>query len=357
MAQQFVRGHFDPRWQTDTTQTNISLRELKSLLPRDGFQVISNPKFVDKEGWQAYYFRFEPVIALSVDGTQKAYPLNVLTFHEIANDVIANIPIAVTYCPLCNAGVVYDRRLNLRGKTYVLDLAVSGMLRKSDMVMWDKQTETWWQQLTGEGLVGTLQGQQLNVLVSQIISVEEFFDSYPEGQIMVSPVKENYDGEYGTNPYVKYDSLGNQGSKFFDGPPDSRLPAMERLIDVENGGKYKVYPFSSIKRKRVINDDFEGKHLVIFYTAKTVSVLDAALIKDARHVGTATVFSSVVDGKTMIFKRKRGKFIDHATGSVWDITGKCVEGALKGKQLVTEPHSNHFAFAWLAFYPDSKIYR
>ena len=173
---------------------------------------------------------------------------------------------------------------------------------------------------------------------------------------MISHRQDNYGTRYGTNPYHNYDSLGNQGSKFFDEQIDDRLPAMERVVDIENGGAYKIYPFKEIKKRKVINDDFRGKKIVIFYAGKTISVLDEEDIKRSQNVGTATVFSAVIDGKRLHFKRKKGKYQDMETESIWDITGKCIEGSYAGKQLVTEVHSNHFAFAWLAFHPESEIY-
>jgi len=156
--------------------------------------------------------------------------------------------------------------------------------------------------------------------------------------------------------FYNYGSLGNQGSMFFDEQIDDRLPATERVVDIEKGGKYKIYPFNKIKKKKVINDDFGGKQIVIFYSGKTISVLEEAEIKESQHVGTATVFNAIADGERLNFKRKKGKFTDMETGSFWDITGKCIDGHYKGKQLVMEVHSNHFAFAWLAFHPDSEIY-
>jgi hypothetical protein len=190
-----------------------------------------------------------------------------------------------------------------------------------------------------------------------IISVEEFFLSHPDGKIMISHKKDNYGQTYGTNPYHNYDSLGNQGSKFFDEEVDDRLPAMERVVDIENSGKYKIYPFKKIGKSKVINDNFNGKDIVIFYAGKTISVLDEKDIEDSKHVGTVTVFSSIVEEKKLTFKKKKGYFIDNETRSVWDITGKCIDGPHKEKQLATEVHSNHFAFAWLAFHPESEIYK
>lgn len=356
-SQSYERGKLDPRWKTNTSKRVVEISEFTSLMPRDGFEVFNNPEFIEKEEYESYYFRFEPVISLVIEGEARAYPLNVLTYHEIANDIIKGIPVAVTYCPLCNSGVVFDRRFTANNNSYVFDFGVSGMLRKSDMVMWDKQTETWWQQLTGEGLVGELSGEMLSFIPSQIISIEEFFDAYPDGKIMMSHQLEKYGEAYGANPYDKYDSLGTGvNSRFFKEDASDRLPPMERIIEIGNGGQYKIYPFSTISKRKVINDSFYGKNIVIFYTGKTVSVLDEKNISESSHIGTATVFSSVVKGEVLNFKKKGNIFIDTKTKSKWDITGKCLEGKYIGSQLVREVHSNHFAFAWLSFHPDSEIY-
>ncbi|MBF8965516.1 DUF3179 domain-containing protein [Pontibacter sp. FD36] len=344
-------------WQTDTTKRTVPLSEFKVAVPKGAFPVLQVPKFIGaREGLQAY-FKHEPVISVVINGKSKAYPLNVLTVHEIANDTLAGTPILVTYCPLCNASVVYDRRLNQKDRERLLDFGVSGMLRHSDMVMYDTQTETWWQQLMGEALVGELAGQELKVIPSLVISVEEFFQRYPDGQIL-SP-ETGIAGGYGQNPYVGYDDpKGLPYESFIDKDKvDRRLPPMERVVDVESKGKRKVYPFSAISRLGVINDTFNGKHIVVFYKSGTVSVLDEKDISKSKNVGTATLFNAVLDGQRLTFQKKGEMFVDQQTGSTWDITGRSVAGPLKGKQLRIEPHSNHLAFAWLAFYPESEIYQ
>jgi len=151
----------DKRWKTDTTIHTVPLEEFKALLPRDGIPPIDRPKFFTQKQALQNYFEHEPVIALEIEGVAKAYPLNVLTYHEIVNDKIGEVPVTATYCPLCNAAIIFDRRLTYKGKKYVLDFGVSGMLRKSDMVMWDRQTQTWWQQIVGEAVVGKLAGATL----------------------------------------------------------------------------------------------------------------------------------------------------------------------------------------------------
>ena len=131
---------------------------------------------------------------------------------------------------------------------------------------------------------------------------------------------------------------------------------MERIVDIQDEGKYKVYPFTLVANEGVINDMFESKHVVLFYNSGTVSNMDENDISQSKDVGSVTVFQPFIDGNLLTFSKKNDVFIDDQTKSIWDITGKCIKGKFKGKQLWIEPHSNHFAFAWLAFYPETIIY-
>ncbi len=346
-------------WKTDTLNKVIELSEITVAVPRNTFPTINYPKFINKTEGLIAFFIHEPVISVAIKDEAKAYPLNMLTMHEISNDSLGGIPILPTYCPLCNSSMVYDRRLTHKGKEYLLDFEVSGMLRNSDMIMADKQTETWWQQLMGLGLVGELAGAYLTVIPSMIISVEDFFKRYPNGKIL-SPKTGTYSQSmYGKNPYVNYDDKASLPyDSFFNlDKLDTRLSPMDRIIDIKGTDGYKIYPFSVISKKGVINDKYSNKSIVIFYKKGTISVLDKKDISKSKDIGSATVFSSVLDGKSLTFKKKNDLFVDIQTTSIWDITGQCIEGKLKGKILTPEAHGNHFAFAWLAFYPESEIYK
>ncbi len=346
-------------WKTDTTKYGVDLSEITLVLPKGTFPKIDYPSFLNKnDGLNAFYLH-EPVISVEIGGKAKAYPLNMLTTHEISNDKIGDVPILATYCPLCNASVVYDRRVNINGKEKVLEFEVSGMLRKSDMVMLDTGTETLWQQFMGEAIVGEYTGTLLEVIPSLVISVEEFFQRYPEGIILSnSNSNERLSSRYGTNPYVGYDKKGsNPYDRFFNTEDvDKRLPAMERVIDIEVNGEYKIYPFSKISAEGVVNDRFKNFNLVFFHSERTVSVLDASKISASKSIGSVTVFNPTLDGQLLTFKKGDEYFVDDISGSRWDITGRCIEGRMKGSQLAIVPHSNHFAFAWLAFFPDSEIF-
>lgn len=345
-------------WKTDISKRSVDLSEIQIVLPKGSFPTLDKPKFVNKTEGMGMFFSKEPVIAVEINGVAKAYSLNILTMHEIANDELGGVSILVTYCPLCNSGIVYNRVLKHNGKEETLEFEASGMLRNSDMVMLDRKTETLWQQLMGTAIVGYYDGAELDVIPSLIISVEEFFDRYPNGQMLSKKTGfTETEKNYGYNPYKKYDENENPIQYFFNSDKvDKRLPAMERIVDIENNGDYKIYSFTSVAKNGVINDTFKTSSVVLFYKSGTISVLDENDISTSKDVGSVTVFNAIVDGNRLIFAKENGKFIDKGTKSKWDITGRCYEGKLEGKQLQIAPHSNHFAFAWLAFNPNSEIY-
>jgi len=346
-------------WKTNIKKHTVKLSEIVIVLSKGRFPKIEHPKFVGRKEAVTMFYGKEPVIAVSINGQTKAYSLNMLTTHEMVNDELGDVPILATYCPLCNASLVYNRQVKVNGKTKVLDFEVSGMLRKSDMVMMDTKTESLWQQLTGESIVGTYAGTTLTTIPSMIVSVDEFFTRYPMGQILSKKTEiaqaEKY---YGYNPYVNYDSKAKPIPQFINPlNVSTRLPAMERVVDIESQGSYKIYPFSAIAKKGVINDNFKSAKIVVFFKSGTVSVMDKADITKSKDVGTVTVFKRILNGQEYHFKNVNGEFIDDNTHSKWDVMGYCYEGSLKGKQLEIEPHGNHFAFAWFAFHPKTKIFK
>jgi hypothetical protein len=347
-------------WKTDTTKFSIDKSEIQIVMPKGSFPKIDFPEFLNKGEGLVSYYKKEPVIAVEINGNAKAYPLNILTFHEITNDTLSGVPILATYCPLCNSGLVFNRKLKHNNKEYLLEFDVSGMLRKSDMIMLDRNTETLWQQLLGTAIVGDLDTAQLEILPSLIISVEAFFRQYPNGKIMSNKTNDQkLKNEYGHNPYKKYDDLSSSPyQRFFKkNKISNKLPAMERIVDIQDQGDYKVYTFTAVKQKEVINDTFKSKKVVLFYQKGTVSILDENKLTDSKDIGSVTVFRRMLDGKEYTFKKEKNLFVDCQTNSFWNAYGYCYQGKLKEKQLKIETHSNHFAFAWFAFHPNTIIYK
>lgn len=342
------------QWNTDKENRIVDLDEIVALLPRDGIPPIDDPIYWDKSKAENVFFKHEPVMVVDIGGDARAYPLSILMWHEIVNDVVGGKPVSVTYCPLCNAAIVFDRRLNHDGEELLLDFGTSGMLRKSDLVMWDRQTETWWQQLTGEGIVGKLTGAELTMVPSLLISFDEFTRSFPDGKILSTET--GTQREYGANPYERYDDIRIVRPRLFSGDIDERLPPMERVINISVNDNHFIYPLTEIQRQGVINDNPFGKPVVIFHQEGTVSVLDTPDIRQGRDVGAVSVFDPVVNETLLTFRKNDEGFVDEQTGTQWDITGKGLTGELEGIQLPWVFHGNHFAFAWLAFHPESEIY-
>ncbi|MCK5087006.1 MAG: DUF3179 domain-containing protein [Melioribacteraceae bacterium] len=339
-----------PNWRTNFNKSSIDLNELKSGgPPKDGIPAIINPKFVNIEEASDWLDENEPVIFLKYKNSVKGYPLQILIWHEIVNDYIEEMPVIVTFCPLCYSAIVFDRRLD----ELTLTFGVSGLLRNSDMVMYDLFTESFWQQFTGEAIVGTYTGEELKVVQSQIISFEQLIESYPEAEIMSQET--GFSRRYGMNPYAGYDDI-DQTPFLFDGKIDDRLPPNEKVIAIKEDGMTKAYPYTLTQELGVINDTINGNAITIFHSEGTASALDSRYIYDSKDVGSTGVFDPNVENVILTFEYIEEQFIDEQTNSVWDITGKAISGKLKGKQLKKISSGDYFAFAWLAFKPDTEIY-
>ena len=344
-AIQFISA--DPRtgWKTDFESTLVNLDEVVSGgVPRDGIPPIDDPRF-DPVASVLDLSDKSPVISLSINGDARAYPLEVLTRHEIVNDVVGDVPVAVTFCPLCNSAIVFDRRVD----GALLRFGVTGNLRFSDLVMWDEATESWWQQLTGEAIVGEYIGKKLTFVQSQLISFGLFRERYPEGMVLRGPF-----GLYGNNPYRGYDS--SPSPFLFARALDERLPAMERVLAADIAGQAVAYPFALLEQAMVINDTVAGQDLVVLWQSGALSALDETLIDASRDVGMALMYDRrLPSGETLTFCLDVGRFTDVETGSRWNFFGEATEGPLAGTRLRQLHAFPHFFFAWAAFYPDTIV--
>ncbi len=244
--------------------------------PRDGIPALDAPGFiaVSEEGRIGGR---EAVITVEIDGSApRAYPVRYLTWHEIVNDVIDGVPVAVTFCPLCNSGLTFDRRADGR----LLTFGVSGKLRKSDMVMFDRETESWWQQAVGTGIVGEMTGVELVPLPSWMESWDEFRSRNPDGLVMDQP---KWPRMYGRNPYVSYDSMPRPF--LYDGElPPHGVPALARVVRVGD----QAWPVSRIREEGPLTE----AGVTISWTGGQSSALDSSDIGAGRDVGTIRVRDS-----------------------------------------------------------------
>jgi Protein of unknown function (DUF3179) len=342
-------------WRTDFSKHSVPLDEfVGGGPPKDGIPSIDAPRFVSVKEADGFLAPREPVAVVELSGEARAYPLQILTWHEIVNDEIAGEPIAVTYCPLCNSTVAFRRKVE--GKP--VEFGTTGMLRNSDLVMYDRVTESWWQQLTAEAVVGELTGAMLEVLPSQILSWEEFQRLHPDGEVLSRDT--GFDRDYGSNPYAGYDTDPDSQPFLFEGEPDRSLPPKERVAAIRTGdGSAVVYPFSRLAEEAPVNDEIDGEPVVVLFDPEVGSALDSPLISEGREVGAAAVFESGVGGRTLDFRAgpEPGTFRDTQTGSTWDMRGRAIAGPLAGDRLRQVPHDDQFWFAVAAFYPRAKIRR
>ena len=340
-------------WKTDFGRHSVPLSEFTSGGPgRDGIPPIDDPKPVSAAEAGRWLGEREPVLVAEVGGQTRAYPVRILVWHEIVNDRLGGRAIAVTYCPLCNSSLVFDRDLEGVG---VLRFGTTGNLRKSDLVMWDDRTESWWQQFTGEAIVGKLTGRQLEILPSQTLSFADFKARYPDADVLSRDT--GHERDYGANPYAGYDEPGSKPFLLTE-EADDRLPPKERVVAVQAGEEAVVVPFSRLRRDPVSEVEVGGKPVVVLYKRGVKSALDAIAVELSSDVGTAGTFDPRLDGRRLRFAPAReGRFRDRETGSVWDITGRAIEGPLRGRQLRPVVSDQQFWFALAAFLPDARIAR
>ncbi|MHC4213113.1 MAG: DUF3179 domain-containing protein [Planctomycetota bacterium] len=337
-------------FKTNTDKRTIDLNELRGGGPgKDGIPAIRRPKFISARKNVRWLKPAEPVISLTVKDKARAYPLQILIWHEMVNDRIGDVPVLVTFCPLCYTAIVFERTIDDKEYTF----GVSGMLRYSNLVMYDRQSESLWQQATGEAVVGDMVGRKLNTLPAQIISYEQFRRAYPEGLVLSRNT--GFKRDYGRNPYVGYDDINNRPLGY-QGQFDDRVAPMEKLITVTIKKTHKAYPYSITSKRRVINDQVVDVPIAVLHTEGALSALDAERTAYSRPSGSTGVFDRRLDEKTLSFKADSRLFVDKETGSTWNITGKAIAGPLAGKQLKPIAHGDYFAFTWLIFRPKTEIY-
>ncbi|MEX2322651.1 MAG: DUF3179 domain-containing protein [Acidimicrobiia bacterium] len=318
--------------------------------PPDGIPPIDDPHFVpvadvdwlrDQEG----------VIAVEIDGDARAYPAQILIWHEIVNDTVGGVPVSVTYCPLCNSAVTFVRSVEGVETTF----GTSGRLFASALVMYDRATESLWTHFDGRAVVGVLAGQRLQPIPSPLLSWGEFRAAYPDG-LVLNKFRTGHSRQYGSNPYVGYDDP--DGHPFlFNGIVDDRARAMQRVVGIELDGTARAWSLDAISdgEASVTHDQIAGRSLVIFWRDGQASALHQFLTDIGRVVGTVGVFSPLLEGQELTFQAREDEFVDDQTGSTWDITGRAVAGPLTGATLERLHHLDTFWFAWSTYQPDTSL--
>ncbi|NCN04647.1 MAG: DUF3179 domain-containing protein [Spirochaetales bacterium] len=335
-----------PQWAqeftTDFSQTLVDFGEIVFGGPsKDGIPALDKPRFESPTEASGWLKPREPVMVVSLEEGTKVYPLQILMWHEIVNDTLGTQPIAVTWCPLCNTGVVFSRRLP-GGE--VVDFGTTGRLRFSNLIMYDRQSESWWQQAEGRGIIGRYAGTQLGLVGSLTLPWNQAMEAFPEAQVLSRIT--GFPRSYGANPYQGYDTAATpflyQGPEF-----DTTRPAMERALVLFIDDHPLSLAYSLIEEKKVIQVETSSGPLVVLWTDDVLSPLSAGRIAQGTISGSANAFWSRSRGGTILTLDTTLR--DEETGTQWTPSGLGIWGPLAGEKLEAFPGIQHFWFSASAF--------
>lgn len=306
--------------------------------PPDGIPSIDDPKFISVQEAGKFLEDSDFVLGLNINGDIRAYPLQILVWHEIVNDNVGGIPVAVTYCPLCFTNQVFNRSLD--DGQEVVEFGTSGKLYNSNLVMYDRTSKSLWSQAMAEGIVGKYAGTKLERVPFDVAYWKEWKQLYPESKILSRNTGSNR--PYGVDPYGDY--YTNSDVLFPVSNKDNRLGLKEIVIGFENKGQYKAYKLQEIENKKVINDQVNGKPIALF----------------SLHPFMVRAYDRIVeDGELTLefeYDADNNRIIDKQTGSEWNFEGMAINGQMKGKQLTRLPYDEGFWFEWIAFHPKTGLY-
>jgi hypothetical protein len=302
--------------------------------PQDGIPSIDNPKFVSIAEADQFLQDADQVVGLDLNGDIRAYPLQILVWHEIVNDIVGETPVAVTYCPLCFTNQVFNRTVD--GKT--VEFGTSGKLYNSNLVMYDRTSNSLWSQALGQAIVGKHAGVKLDRIPFDVAFWKEWKQLYPDTKVLSRDTGSTR--PYGADPYGGYYT---SSELFFPvSNKDDRLGLKEIIIGLENSGLYKAYKLQQIEDSKVINDRIGNKSVALF----------------SLYPFMVRAFDSTINGQNVefLYDQNSGKITDKQTGSEWNFDGISTAGAMTGKHLTRLPFDEGFWFEWVAFHPETELY-
>lgn len=318
--------------------------------PPDGIPSIDAPSFspVTEVDWLE---DDEAVILLDLDGRVRIYPIQILIWHEIVNDVVDGHPITVTYCPLCNSAIAFESQLDGQ----VLDFGVTGALYDSAMIMYDRQTESLWTHYDGRAVVGTLMGSELRRVPVSTVSWATASLNFHDA--LVLDRNSGFTKPYGRNRYIAYDQMESPLLGFFTGEVPDDLGEMDRIVGIwgPTGGTSVAVPLAQLRSQRVAQLEIRGSDVVVFWEPGTASALQRQNVADGDDIGASGVFSAQSGGRPLTFSFDGANIEDTETGSKWNILGHAVDGPLLGARLAPIEHLDTFWFSWVSYNPDSAV--
>jgi len=299
--------------------------------PKDGIPSIDDPKFATLPD-SDFMSSSDIVIGLEINGEAKAYPLFILVWHEIVNDNVGGTPVAVTYCPLCFTNQVFERIIN--GQE--VEFGTSGKLYNSNLVMYDRMTDSYWSQALGLAITGELTGQQLEIIPFDVISWGDWSSLHPNTLVLTTET--GHTRAYSVDPYGDY--YTDPRVIFPVDNEDDRMHPKEIILGFSDGDVYKAYKQTDVKSAVVINDKINQTPIVLF----------------SQYTGNSRAFDRTVNGEVLEFEYSNNKIMDLQTGSIWNYDGVAISGDMQGVEMKRIPFNPGFWFEWVAFHPDTEVY-
>jgi hypothetical protein len=337
-------NHDDELGDTDlaavATQAKNSIVPLDQIVsggpPPDGIPSIDNPVFISIQEAEEFLKGSDLILGLNINGDTRAYPLQILVWHEIVNDIVGKTPVAVTYCPLCFTNQVFNRAMN---DGQILEFGTSGKLYNSNLVMYDRATKSLWSQAMSQAIVGKLAGVKLDRIPFDLAYWKEWKQLYPDSKVLSRDT--GFSRPYGVDPYGDY--YTNKDVLFPIAKYDNRLGPKEIVIGFENEGQNQAYRLQDVEKMNVINDQVNTKPVALFSVNPFMT----------------RAYNPILEGQITLqfeYNAISNTFIDNQTRSQWNFDGKAIDGQMKGKQLTRLPFDEGFWFEWIAFHPKTELY-
>ena len=318
--------------ETNGVKHSIPLDKIKGGgPPKDGIPSIDDPQFANVSD-SHFMSDSDTVIGLEIDGDARAYPIFILVWHEIVNDKVGGTPVSVTYCPLCYTNQVFERIID--GQE--VEFGTSGKLYNSNLLMYDRYTESYWSQALGIAVKGDLTGYQLNLIPFDVITWGDWKQMHPDTKVLTTDT--GHIRSYATDPYGNY--YTEPRIMFPVENNDDRLHPKEIIIGFNLDDVYKAYKQNDIEKEVLIND----------------SIGDIPIMLTSFFSENSRAFLRIVDDETLNFVYSNGKILDSETLSEWNYDGLSVSGIYQGKQLERLPIEPGFWFEWVAFHPQTLVY-
>ena len=344
----------DPRFATflnDTYPSTIRVEEIQwGGVPVDGIPALDQPRMV-KAGEADYLDADNVVFGIELNGQARAYPKRILDWHEMANDVIGGVPVSLAYCTLCGAAVAFDGRAP-DGNTY--DFGSSGFLFRSNKLMYDRQTNTLWNQLTGEPVMGELvdSGIQLDVLPVVLTTWEAWLAQHPD--TLVVDIDTGYNRDY--RPGAAYgDYFAYEDTMFPVWQRSDLLQAKDQIYALRINEVPKAYPIETLAAEQVVNDELGGEEIVLVAPGEIIQIEGDSLRSGQVTYDAGSAVRAYARGDHRFVLGADQRTLRDEAGNSWQITERALLGP-DGAELARFGGHLAYWFGWFAFFPNTSIY-